>query len=195
MAKAIFLGDGNVALDATQRALDDGISIQDIVIKAVLKAWVDFSEWHKRDPNNALKRWFECYTSTNRVLKALDSKIAPLPNPPLATLLITIRGEGHVLIKDTIATLLKAEGLKVYNLPKGVLIDDISKYLTDPSLKFVIISCTQKETKEAINDLIEMIKRTRSDLKIVAGGPIAEGISADIVISNPSELFKTLNLR
>lgn len=195
MAKAIFLGDGNVALDATQRALDDGISIQDIVIKAVLKAWVDFSEWHKRDPNNALKRWFECYTATNRVLKALDSKIAPLPNPPLATLLITIRGEGHVLIKDTIATLLKAEGLKVYNLPKGVLIDDISEYLTDPSLKFVIISCTQKETKKAIIDLIEMIKRTRSDLKIVAGGPIAEGISADIVISNPSELFKTLNLR
>ncbi|MCP8323071.1 MAG: cobalamin B12-binding domain-containing protein [Candidatus Methylarchaceae archaeon HK02M2] len=195
MAKAIFLGDGNVALDATQRALDDGISIQDIVIKAVLKAWVDFSEWHKRDPNGALKRWFDCYTTTNRVLKVLDSKIAPIPNPPFATLLITIRGEGHVLIKDTIATLLKAEGLKVYNLPKGVLIDDISKYLTDPSLKFVIISCTQKETKEAINDLIEMIKRTRSDLKIVAGGPIAEGISADIVISNPSELFKTLNLR
>ncbi len=109
--------------------------------------------------------------------------------------MITIRGEGHVLIKDTIATLLKAEGLKVYNLPKGVLIDDISKYLMDPSLKFIIISCTQKETKEAIIDLIEMIKRTRSDIQIVAGGPIAGGIGADIVISNPLELFETLNLK
>jgi len=192
VAKAIFLGDGAAAQDVTQRALVKGISVEDIVLKAVLKAWVNYSEWYQRDPHDALKRWFECFTATNRILKVLDANIASAPNPPFAVLVITVRGEGHVLIKDTLAILLKAKGLKVYNMQKGVLIDDISKYLSDLSLKFVIISCTQEETKEAIADLIERLKRTRSDLKIVAGGPIARGIGADIVISDPSNLFETL---
>ena len=193
MAKAIFLGDGTAAVDATQRALNKGVSIEDMVLKAILKAWMDYSEWHRRDPSGALKRWFECFTATNRILKILDTNIAPALNPPFAVLVITVRGEGHVLIKDTLAILLKAMGSKVYNMQKGVLIDDILGYLSDPSLKFVIISCTQEETKESITNLIEGIKVIRSDLKIVAGGPIVGGIGADVVISDPSELFETLN--
>jgi len=36
------------------------------------------------------------------------------------------------------------------------------------------------------------MKETRSDLKIVSGGPLSGSLSGDIVISDPSKLFETL---
>jgi methanogenic corrinoid protein MtbC1 len=191
-ARTIFLGDGEATINATLRALDNGLSIEDIVLKGILKAWMDYSEWYQRDPDNAIKRWFECYNATYKVLKLLEANIVPAPNPPFTILAITVRGEGHVLIKDVLAVLLKAKGLKVFSMKKGVTVEDILEPLSDPSLKFVLISCTQEETRESITDLIKRIREIRQDLKIVTGGAIAEGLSADIVISDPSKLFETL---
>ncbi|MGQ9571186.1 MAG: cobalamin-dependent protein, partial [Thermodesulfovibrionales bacterium] len=116
----------------------------------------------------------------------------PDPNPLFAVLVITMRGEGHVLIKDILTVLLKSKGLKVYTMRKGVAIEDVKEPLHDPFLKFVIISCTQEETREPILDLIGMIRAIRPDLKVAIGGPIAEGMGADIVISDPLKLFETL---
>ena len=191
-SRAILLGDSEAAINAALKALDNGLSIEDIVLKGILKAWMDYSEWYQRDPDNAIKRWFECYNATYKVLKLLEAKIVPTPNPPFTILAITVRGEGHVLIKDMLAVLLKAKGLKIFNMKKGVTVEDVLEPLSDPSLKFVIISCTQEETRESITDLIERIRGIRQDLKIMTGGPIAEGLGADIVISDPSKLFETL---
>jgi len=190
--KTILLGDSEAAINATLRALDNGLSIEDIMLKGILKAWMDYSEWYQRDPDGALKRWFECYNATYKVLKLLEAKIVPTPNPPFTVLAITVRGEGHVLIKDMLAVLLKAKGLNVFSMKKGVTVGDILEFMSDPSVKFVIISCTQEETRESITDLVKRIRGIRPDLKIVAGGAIAEGLSADIVISDPSKLFETL---
>lgn len=162
------------------------------MLRGILKAWMDYSEWYQRDPDGALKRWFECYNATYKVLKLLEAKIVPTPNPPFTILAITVRGEGHVLIKDMLAVLLKVKGLKVFSMKKGVIVEDILEFLSDPSLKFVIISCTQEETRESITDLIKRIREIRPDLKIMTGGPIAEGLGADIVISDSSKLFETL---
>ena len=190
--KTILLGDSEAAIDATLRALDNGFSIEDIMLRGIIKAWTDYGEWYQRDPDGALKRWFECYNATYKVLKLLEAKIVPTPNPPFTILAITMRGEGHVLIKDMLVVLLKVKGLKVFSMKKGVIVEDILEFLSDPSLKFVIISCTQEETRESITDLIKRIRGIRHDLKIVTGGAIAEGLGADIVISDPSKLFETL---
>ncbi|MCP8308000.1 MAG: cobalamin B12-binding domain-containing protein [archaeon] len=191
-ARTILLGDSEAAINATRRALDNGLNIEDIILRGVLKAWMDYSEWYHRDPDGALSRWSECYIATHKVLRLLEARISPTPNPLFTVLVITVKGEGHIVVKDLLTVLLKAKGLKVYEMRKGVVIEEILEHLSDPSLKFVIISCTQEETRESIIDLIERIREIRSDLKIVTGGPIAEGLGADIVISDPSKLFDTL---
>jgi methanogenic corrinoid protein MtbC1 len=192
VSRTIFSGASEDAIEATQKALDNGLSIEDIVLGGVLKGWMDFSDWYIRDPDNALIKWSECCIATYKVLKLLEARITPTLNPPFAVTVITVKGEGHVLIKDMLAVLLKAKGLKVFNIMKGVVIEDMIEHLSDPSLRFVIISCTQEETRESITNLIKRIKRIRPDLRIMTGGHIAEGLGADIVLSDPSKLFNIL---
>jgi len=192
IAKAILAGNGNLAVEAAGRAVEANFSMDDIVMKGILKAWVDFAEWHDRDPIGSLKMWLECYNTTNKVLKLLDSKIAPPPNPPFSILVVCVRGEGHVIMRDIIALMLKSKGLKVFSSKKGVLVGDISEPLSDRSLKFVILSCIEEATKATLSAFVKGVRAARPDVKIVAGGPIAGYAGADVVLSDPSKLFDTL---
>lgn len=192
VGRAILLGDSEGAIHATRRALDNGLSIENIILGGVFRAWMDYSGWYHKDSDGALERWFECYTTTYKVLKLLEERILPEPNPPFAVSVITVRGEGHILIKDILTVLLKAKGLKVYAMRRGVVMEDVIALLSDSSLKFVIISCTEEGTRGIVTNIIKRIRENRPDIKIIAGGPIAESMGADIVISDPSMLFETL---
>ncbi|MCG2775764.1 MAG: hypothetical protein L6406_08805, partial [Desulfobacterales bacterium] len=64
LAKAILIGDRSEALQTLGRAIEAGFGVEEIVVKCVLKAHIDFGEWYERDPAGSLKAWDSCFLTS-----------------------------------------------------------------------------------------------------------------------------------
>lgn len=191
VSSAIIAGDPS-AKDAARVCLDAGVPIDEIVFKGVFSAWDEFCEWYARDPIESLKKWLECFNATNKVLKLLESTLSPAPCGATAILVCTARGEGHVLMKDIVALLLRSKGFKVYSYRRGLIVDDLSESLADRSLRYVVISCTQDDIIPSAITLVDGIRVRRNNVTIIAGGPMASEIRADVVAKDIQSLYAAI---
>lgn len=180
--------------EAARSCLSHGCTVEDILTRGVIKAWIDFSDWYGRDPEGALRGWMDSYKATNQVLRELESSLSPPEKPPFSVAVYAVRGEGHVLMRDVLTLLLRSKGLKVYTSKKGAVPEDLEGPLSDPSLKWLVFSCTESALNAQVTRLIELAKRRRPDLKVVAGGSEAGNVGADIVIEGASGLLRVLGL-
>lgn len=175
--------------------LDHGAGVDEVLTKGLIEGWLEFAAWYDREPEAALKGWMESYNATNRVLRLLESVIPPPENPPFSVAVVTVRGEGHVLMRDVLSLLLKSKGVRVYSSRKGVVPEDLKEPISDPSLKWIVISCTESDLDDQVIGLIRWAKERRNDLKVIAGGPQAEKVGADIVAKGTSDLLDALGLK
>ncbi|MBI4773371.1 MAG: cobalamin B12-binding domain-containing protein [Deltaproteobacteria bacterium] len=192
IAQAIMIGDRSRALQELNSAIDGGFGVEEIVVSSVLRAHTEFGAWYERDPDGSLKSWDSCFLATMKVLRVLESKIGAPQKPPFSVLVASVKGEGHITTRDVIAILLKAKGLNIYSLRKGILLEDISQILLDHSLRFVILTCTEDRTKSSVEAIIEGVRAARPDVKIIAGGPLADSLRVDEVLSDPLKLYDRL---
>jgi methanogenic corrinoid protein MtbC1 len=192
LSDSILHGKTDHALELLESALSQGITLDDIVSKGILDAHLVFAEWYERDNIGSLKAWEFCFFTTNKVLKVLDSKIPPPEKPPFSVVVATARSEGHITMRDVIAIMLKAKGLRVYSWKRGITPSELDGPLTDSTLKYVVISCCEPGTKPILDSLIKEVRTKRSDVKIVAGGAFAPHIGADFVLNDPLKLYQLL---
>ncbi|HPC27604.1 MAG TPA: hypothetical protein PKX17_02640 [Candidatus Methanomethylicus sp.] len=192
ISDAILSGDAAAAAGATLGAVESGASPYDIIRSGVLKAWANFCIWYERDEKESLKAWLGCFNATLKVLKILDERLAA-PPPPYSVLVATALGEGHVLMKAIISTMLRAKGLKVYSSLRGLRPEDADAALSDPMLRFVVLSCIESGIQGPSRDLIKHVKEKRKDVVTIAGGPAAKDCGADIVTSDLEELDRIVN--
>jgi methanogenic corrinoid protein MtbC1 len=192
LSDAVLDGKSDRALELVDEALARKISFDDIVAKSILTAHLAFNEWYDRDKIGSLKAWEFCFFTTRKVLNVLDSRIPVLEKPPFSVVVATVHAEGHITMRDVIATMLRAKGLKVYGMKKGIIIKDIEGPLADPSLRYIALSCSEDATIPALTSLISAIRTKRPDVKIIAGGAIAPKVGADAVLRDPLRLYPTI---
>lgn len=192
ISKSILSGKGIASVEAVNEALELGISIDEIIMDGILKAWSDFCIWYDEDPKESLKAWLDCFNSTQKILQLLDTKIGPSKEPPFSVLVVTVLGEGHILMRDIIKTMLRAKGLKVYTSKRGVRIDDVSEALSDPTLNFVVLSCIESPTEAKLFAFVEGVREQRRDVKIIAGGPLAGKSGADLILDDLGSLKSSI---
>jgi len=181
LAKAILSGKEYEATAAVDDAIATGISIDEVIKGGVLQAWYDFCVWYEKDEGAAIRAWTDCFMVTINILKTIESKIEAPKEPPFSMLMVTVLGEGHVTMREIIATLLKAKGIKVYTSRKGVQIGDVSEALSDPKLRFAVLSCIETSAVETVQAFVREVKKERKDVTVIAGGPMAERSGEDIV--------------
>jgi methanogenic corrinoid protein MtbC1 len=192
LSDSILHGKTDRALELLETALNQKISLDDVVSKGILDAHLVFAEWYERDNIGSLKAWEFCFFTTNKVLKELDSKIPMPEKPPFSVIVATARSEGHITMRDVIAIMLKAKGLRVYSWRKGIIPPDLAGVLADSTLKYFVLSCCEPVTKPIVDSLIKEVRTKRTDIKIVAGGAFAPRIGADIVLDDPLKLYDEL---
>ncbi len=95
-------------------------------------------------------------------------------------------------MRDIVASYLRSKNIKVYCPKRGITIDDIKEELSDPSLRFVVLSCIDSDTEEALKSIISSVRRVRPDIKIIAGGPLAGKIGADATASSISGVLDAM---
>ncbi|MCX8182332.1 MAG: cobalamin-dependent protein [Candidatus Methanomethyliaceae archaeon] len=190
LSDAILSGDKVSAINATNEALQR-YSIDDILNKGVLAAWATFVSLYEKDPVGTLKTWDAAYFTTRRVLNLIESSIS-VRDPLFSVIVATVRGEGHTLMRDIIATYLRSKNIGVHCPKIGITIDDIKEELSKKSLKFLVLSCIDPDTEETLKSTVALVRQLRPDVKIIAGGPIAGKIGADAVASKMSEVYAIL---
>jgi methanogenic corrinoid protein MtbC1 len=184
LAEAILAGKGEDAIAAAHKALEAGVVIEEIAKRGVLKAWYDFCTWYEKDEKTAIMAWTDCFLITRTILKLLESKIEVPKDPPFSVLVATVLGEGHVTMREILATMLKAKGIKVYTSSKGVRVGDVSEALSDPKLRFIVLSCIEISLAAKVQEFVKGVKEKRKDVMVIAGGPMAEKSGADLVTSD-----------
>ncbi len=194
LAESMLHGEPD-SQEIARSCLEQGVPVGEILLKGVVEAWLRFAAWYDRDPGAALRGWMESYTATNRVLRILDSAIEPPKDPPFAAAVVAVRGEGHVLMRDVISLLLKSLGVKVYSWRKGVLPEDLAEAISDPALKWLVLSCTEGGLNDQVAALIRWVKERRPDVKAIAGGPQAMAVGADLVENDIHGMLKALGLQ
>jgi len=187
ISDAILSGNAADAAGATLGAVESGARPYDILRGGVLNAWSDFCIWYERDEKESLKAQLGCFNATLKVLKILDERLAA-PDPPYSVLVATALGEGHVLMKAIIATTLRSKGLKVYSTLRGLRPEDAGDALSDPALRFVVLSRIESGIQGPSKDFIRHAKEKRKDVMTIAGGPAAKDCGADVVTSDLEEL-------
>jgi methanogenic corrinoid protein MtbC1 len=192
LSEAILYGKSDHALELLEKALADKVSFDDIIAESILKAHLAFNEWYARDKIGSLKAWEFCFFTTVKVLKVLDSRIPVPEKPPFSVIVATVHSEGHVTMRDIIATMLRGKGLKVYGMKKGITANNIDGPLADQTLKYIVLSCSEDATKPILEALIKAVKERRPDIQIVAGGAMATRSGADIIINDPLKLYSLL---
>jgi len=188
ISKSILSGNGIASIEAANKALESGISIDEIIMNGILKAWSEFLVWHDRDPKESMKAWLDCFNATQKVLQSLDATIGSPKDPPFSVLVVTVLGEGHVLMRDIVTIMLRAKGLKVYTSKGGVRIDDVSEALSDPKLNFVVLSCIEPRTEAKLRTFVDGVRERRGDVAIIAGGSLASKSGADLIVNDPAKL-------
>ncbi|MGC8936357.1 MAG: cobalamin B12-binding domain-containing protein [Candidatus Methanomethylicaceae archaeon] len=190
LSAAILSGDKESAVSATSEALQR-YSIEEILNKGVLAAWERFMSFYEKDPAGTFKTWDAAYFTTRRILGLIESAVS-MRSPLFSALVATVRGEGHTLMRDIVASYLRSKNIKVYCPKRGITIDDIKEELSDPSLRFVVLSCIDSDTEEALKSIISSVRRVRPDIKIIAGGPLAGKIGADATASSISGVLDAM---
>lgn len=193
LVTSIIAGEVGSSTTRAKALLDQGVSIQEILEEGVLRAWSEFAEWYDRDPKGSLNKWFDCYKATDQVLKLLWSYVPEPINPPFSVLVATVLGEGHVLMRDVISLLLASKGIKVYRPRRGITPENLTELLTDGSLKYIVLSCSQEDTREALVNLINHAKRARPDLTIITGGRMAGGMGEDLTFQDLIALLEYIS--
>jgi len=117
LSSAILSGDKEYALSATKDALQKH-TVEEVLNKGILAAWDLFVSLYQKDPAGALKAWDKAYFTTLSVLKLIESAIRS-EKTLFSVLVATVRGEGHTLMRDIIATYLRSKNIKVYSPKKG----------------------------------------------------------------------------
>jgi methanogenic corrinoid protein MtbC1 len=192
LSDAILYGKSDRALELLEKALAEKISFDDIIAESMLKAHLTFIDWYARDKLGAIKAWEFCFFTTLKVLKVLDSRI-PIPEkPPFSVIVATVHSEGHITMRDIIATMLRSKGLKVYGMKKGITANNIDGPLSDQTLKYVVLSCSEDSSKPILDELVKAIRERRPDVQIVAGGAMAPRSGADMVLNDPLKLYSLL---
>jgi methanogenic corrinoid protein MtbC1 len=188
ISKSILSGNGAASVEAANKVLESGVSIEEIILHGILKAWSEFLVWHDRDPKESMKAWLDCFNATQKVLQSLGATIGSPKDAPFSVLVVTVLGEGHVLMRDIVTILLRAKGLKVYTSKRGVQIGDVSEALSDPTLSFVVLSCVEPRTETKLRAFVDKVREQRRDIAIIAGGPLASKSGADIIVDDPTKL-------
>lgn len=192
LSAAILAGDSQGAVNAIRDALSSGVSPDALILGDILGAWSSFCAWYERDPQGALKAWLDCFNATMKALKEIDTGAKASQKKAASVIVATARGEGHILMKEIIATMLRSRGFTVHSSRRGVTIEDLREALSDPALKFAILSCIDPDALESSIALVVGIRAARGDVKVIAGGPLAQKVGADIALSDPKEIYGVL---
>ena len=190
VAKAALLGDGEL-----QSAIIKGLKEQ---ASAVTQAMLDTIEpmdiinGHIIPALNIVGRGFEEKTvylpqllmsaeASQAAFEAVKQRLPKSTDSKGKIVLATVKGDIHDIGKNIVKVLLENFGFTVIDLGKDVSPEAVVEAVRDSGAKLVALSALMTTTVPAMAETIELLRRERSDVKVMVGGAVLTQEYADMI--------------
>ena len=176
-------GKAKIVVELVQKALDEGISANDILNDGLLAGMGIIGEKFKND---------EVYVPEVLVAARAMNKGAVLLKPHLAAagveatgkvVIGTVQGDLHDIGKNLVKMMLEGKGLEVIDLGADVAPETFIQTAIDQNCKVVCLSALLTTTMGVMEDVVKKAEEmgVRDQLKIMIGGaPVSAEFSAKI---------------
>ena len=176
-------GKAKIVVELVQKALDDGISANDILNEGLLAGMGIIGEKFKND---------EVYVPEVLVAARAMNKGAVLLKPHLAAagvqatgkvVIGTVQGDLHDIGKNLVKMMLEGKGLEVIDLGADVSPETFIQTAIDQNCKVVCLSALLTTTMGVMEDVVKKAEEmgVRDQLKIMIGGaPVSAEFCAEI---------------
>ena len=176
-------GKAKIVVELVQKALDEGVSANDILNDGLLAGMGIIGEKFKND---------EVYVPEVLVAARAMNKGAVLLKPHLAVagveatgkvVIGTVQGDLHDIGKNLVKMMLEGKGLEVIDLGADVAPETFIQTAIDQNCKVVLLSALLTTTMGVMEDVVKKAEEmgVRDQLKIMIGGaPVSAEFCAKI---------------
>ena len=176
-------GKAKIVVELVQKALDEGVSANDILNEGLLAGMGIIGEKFKND---------EVYVPEVLVAARAMNKGAVLLKPHLAAagveatgkvVIGTVQGDLHDIGKNLVKMMLEGKGLEVIDLGADVAPETFIQTAIDQNCKVVLLSALLTTTMGVMEDVVKKAEEmgVRDQLKIMIGGaPVSAEFCAKI---------------
>ena len=176
-------GKAKIVVELVQKALDEGVSANDILNQGLLAGMGIIGEKFKND---------EVYVPEVLVAARAMNKGAVLLKPHLAAagveatgkvVIGTVQGDLHDIGKNLVKMMLEGKGLEVIDLGADVAPETFIQTAIDQNCKVVLLSALLTTTMGVMEDVVKKAEEmgVRDQLKIMIGGaPVSAEFCAKI---------------
>ena len=176
-------GKAKIVVELVQKALDEGISANDILNEGLLAGMSIIGEKFKND---------EVYVPEVLVAARAMNKGAVLLKPHLAAagveatgkvVIGTVQGDLHDIGKNLVKMMLEGKGLEVIDLGADVAPETFIQTAIDQNCKVICLSALLTTTMGVMEDVVQKAEEmgVRDQLKIMIGGaPVSAEFCAKI---------------
>jgi len=197
LTKGIVLGDSNVSVGLTKKALDAGISATGILGRGLLPAMEIVGEQFEKE-----EIWFPELLMAANAMKAavalLRPELSKSKAPPAGKYVIgTVEGDAHSIGKNLVVMMLEQNGWEVTDLGTNVPTEKFCSVIDEGSFDIVGLSALLTVTMHAMDDVIKALKAAglRDKVTIMVGGApltqsFADQIGADAYAKDAVEAVK-----
>jgi 5-methyltetrahydrofolate--homocysteine methyltransferase len=170
-------------IELTQKALDEGLSAEEILNKALIPAMNVVGEEYERG-----ERYVPEMLLSAHAMKGAMEKLRPLlaksgVEPKGRVVIGTVEGDLHDIGQNLVSMMLEGAGFEVYNLgadvPAERFVEGVQKHKADLVGLSALLTTTMVHMPEVIEALKENGLRDR--VKVMIGGaPVTQGYANEI---------------
>ena len=183
--KAVLKGQGQTALELTQKAISEGTSPNQILNETLLPAINEVGELFDKG-----KYFLPQLISSAEAMKGAIEYMEPLllkkkDQEVVNTVVIaTVKGDIHDIGKNLVALMLKNHGFRVLDLGKDVPKEEIVRVAMEEKANIIALSALMTTTMCEMKSVIELAREQGVTARIIIGGAVitedyAKEIGAD----------------
>lgn len=181
IAESLIEGEADKVREATQAAVDKGISVEKILNEALIAGMTVIGEQFKKEEVFLPEVLFAA-----RAMKAGMELLEPLlvstgTEPKGKVILGTIKGDVHDIGKNLVAVMLKGAGFEVIDLGVGVAGEQFVDAAREHGAQLIGMSALLGTTMQNMQDTIEALGKEglKGQIKTIIGGAIVTQSFAD----------------
>jgi 5-methyltetrahydrofolate--homocysteine methyltransferase len=183
LTKAVIKGDVKTAVTETQKALDSGSKVQEILDKGLITAMEEVGEKFSKGqmflPHmvRAAKTMEECMKLIKPFFQ--ETEVTQKGNVVIGT----VKGDLHDIGKNLVSMMIRGAGFEVADLGVDVSPEKFLQKAQETEADIVALSALLSTTMPAMSQTIEALKRggIRDKVKVIIGGaPVTQKFADEI---------------
>ena len=181
IAENVIKGQAPTVEELTQKAIDEGLAVEDILTNGLIGGMGVIGERFKKN---------ECYVPevliAARAMKAGMSLLKPLladsDIEPLGTILIgTVKGDLHDIGKNLVCMMLEGAGFNVVDAGIDVTPEKFVELAKENNCQVIGMSALLTTTMPVMESIVKAVKDAGLDAKTMIGGaPVTQKYADDI---------------